>query len=100
MTPHSRPSASLPDSTDSAVRKANKDPRVPWYARAFAAVVVAYAFSLIALIPDPIPVLGYLNDLVILPLGSALAIKMIPPQILAGRREEARGVKDRPVLPW
>jgi uncharacterized membrane protein YkvA (DUF1232 family) len=70
---------------------------VPWYARVFAAVVVAYAFSPIDLIPDPIPVLGYLDDLVIIPLGVALAIRMIPPQILAECREEARGVKDRPV---
>jgi uncharacterized membrane protein YkvA (DUF1232 family) len=80
-----------------ALYLAYKDPRVPWYARAFAAVVVAYAFSPIDLIPDPIPVLGYLDDLVIIPLGIALAIKMVPPQILAECREEARGVKDRPV---
>ena len=80
-----------------ALYLAYKDPRVPWYARAVAAVVVAYAFSPIDLIPDPIPVLGYLDDLVIVPLGVALAIKMIPPQVLAERREEARGVKDRPV---
>jgi uncharacterized membrane protein YkvA (DUF1232 family) len=80
-----------------ALYLAYKDPRVPWYARVFAAVVVGYAFSPIDLIPDPIPVLGYLDDLVIIPLGIALAIKMIPPQILAECREEARGVKDRPV---
>jgi uncharacterized membrane protein YkvA (DUF1232 family) len=76
---------------------AYKDPRVPWYARAFAAVVVAYAFSPIDLILDPIPVLGYLDDLVIIPLGVVLAIKMIPLQILAECREEARGAKDGPV---
>jgi uncharacterized membrane protein YkvA (DUF1232 family) len=80
-----------------ALYLAYKDQRVPWYARAFAAVVVAYAFSPVDLIPDPIPVLGYLDDLVIIPLGIALAIKMVPPQILAECREEARGVKDRPV---
>lgn len=79
------------------MRKAYKNPRVPWYARAFVAVVVAYAFSPIDLIPDPIPVLWYLDALVIIPLGVALAIKMIPPQILAERREEAREVKDGPV---
>jgi uncharacterized membrane protein YkvA (DUF1232 family) len=78
-----------------ALYLAYKDPRVPWYARAFAAVVVGYAFSPIDLIPDPIPVLGYLDDLVIIPL--ALAIRMIPPQILAKCREEARDAKDRPV---
>jgi uncharacterized membrane protein YkvA (DUF1232 family) len=80
-----------------ALYLAYKDPRVPWFARAFAAVVVAYAFSPIDLIPDPIPVLGYLDDLVIIPLGIALAIKMIPPQVLAECREEARGTKDKPV---
>jgi uncharacterized membrane protein YkvA (DUF1232 family) len=80
-----------------ALYLAYKDPRVPWYARAFAVVVVAYAFSPIDLIPDPIPVLGHLDDLVIVPLGVALAIKMIPPQILAGCREEAREVEDKPI---
>jgi uncharacterized membrane protein YkvA (DUF1232 family) len=78
-----------------ALYLAYKDPRVPWYARAFAAVVVGYAFSPIDLIPDPSPVLGYLDDLVIILL--ALAIRMIPPQILAKCREEARDAKDRPV---
>jgi uncharacterized membrane protein YkvA (DUF1232 family) len=80
-----------------ALYLAYKDPRVPWYARVFAAVVVAYAFSPIDLIPDPIPVLGYLDDLVIIPLGVALAIKMVPPQVLAECREETRGVEDRSV---
>jgi uncharacterized membrane protein YkvA (DUF1232 family) len=80
-----------------ALYLAYKDPRVPWYARVFAVVVVAYAFSPIDLIPDPIPVLGYLDDLVIIPLGVALAIKMVPPHVLAECREEARGVEDRSV---
>ena len=74
-----------------------KDPRAPWYARAFAALVVGYAFSPLDLIPDPIPVLGYLDDLVIIPLGIALAIRMIPPQVLDECREEAREARDRPV---
>jgi uncharacterized membrane protein YkvA (DUF1232 family) len=52
-----------------AIYLAYKDPRVPWYARIFAACVVGYAFSPIDLIPDPIPVLGYLDDLVLVPLG-------------------------------
>ena len=74
-----------------------RDPRVPWYARVFAAVVVGYAFSPIDLIPDVVPVLGYLDDLVVVPLGVALAIKMIPPPVLAECREKARNAKDRPV---
>ena len=79
-----------------ALYLAYKDPRVPWYARAFAAVVVAYAFSPIDLIPDPIPILGYLDDLVIIPLGVALAIRMIPPPVLAECREDevAADVRD------
>jgi uncharacterized membrane protein YkvA (DUF1232 family) len=80
-----------------ALYLAYRDPRVPWYARVFAAVVVGYAFSPIDLIPDPIPVLGYLDDLVLIPLGVALAIRMIPPQVLAECREEARETTDRPV---
>ena len=69
---------------------AYRDPRVPWYAKAFAACVVAYAFSPIDLIPDFIPVLGYLDDLVLIPLGIALALKMIPSAVLAESRERAR----------
>ena len=69
---------------------AYRDPRVPWYAKAFAACVVAYAFSPIDLIPDFIPVLGYLDDLVLIPLGIALALKMIPAAVLAESRERAR----------
>ena len=80
-----------------ALYLAYKDPRVPWYARVFAAVVVGYAFSPIDLIPDPVPVLGYLDDLILIPLGVALAIKMIPPPVLAECREKARNAKDRPV---
>jgi uncharacterized membrane protein YkvA (DUF1232 family) len=74
-----------------------RDPRVPWYARVFAAVVVGYAFSPIDLIPDPVPVLGYLDDLILIPLGVALAIKMIPPPVLAECREKARKKADWPV---
>lgn len=64
-----------------------RDPRTPWYAKAFALCVVAYAFSPIDLIPDFIPVLGYLDDLLITPGGLWLAIRLIPPEVL----EEARG---------
>jgi uncharacterized membrane protein YkvA (DUF1232 family) len=70
-----------------------KDPRVPWYAKAFAVLVVAYAFSPIDLIPDFIPVLGYLDDLVIVPLGIALALKMIPQPIIDDCRERAEEIR-------
>ena len=80
-----------------ALYLAYKDPRVPWHARAFAVLVVGYAFSPIDLIPDAIPLLGYLDDLVVIPLGIALATRMIPPPVLAECREEARNAKDRPV---
>lgn len=75
-----------------ALYLAYKDPRVPLYARVFAAVVVGYAFSPVDLIPDMIPVLGYLDDLVLVPLGVALAIRMIPAPVLAECRERAREV--------
>ncbi len=57
---------------------AYRSPATPWYAKVFAAVVVAYAFSPIDLIPDFIPVLGYLDDVILVPLGISLALKMIP----------------------
>lgn len=66
------------------------DTRVPFHARVFAAVVVAYAFSPIDLIPDAIPVLGYLDDLILVPLGIALAVRMVPPAVLAECRVKAR----------
>jgi uncharacterized membrane protein YkvA (DUF1232 family) len=75
-----------------AVYLAYQDPRVPWHARLFAACVVGYAFSPIDLIPDPIPVLGYLDDLVLVPLGVALALKMIPPDVLTECREKAQEI--------
>ena len=75
-----------------AITLAYRDPRTPWYARAFAACVVAYAFSPIDLIPDFIPVLGYLDDLVLVPLGIALAVRMIPPHVLADCRLEAQAI--------
>src|SRR5512136_3424797 len=73
-----------------ALYLAYKDPRTPWYARVVAAIVVGYAFSPIDLIPDPIPVLGYLDDLVLLPIGAALAIKLIPQDILVECRQQAQ----------
>lgn len=69
---------------------AARDPRVPWYAKVFIGLVLAYAFSPIDLIPDFIPVLGYLDDLIVVPLGIALALKMIPPQVMADARQRAK----------
>jgi uncharacterized membrane protein YkvA (DUF1232 family) len=69
---------------------AYRDARVPWYARGFIALVVAYAFSPIDLIPDFIPVLGYLDDLVLIPLGVKLALKMIPAQVMEESRAKAK----------
>ncbi len=72
-----------------AVYLAMKDPRTPWYARVLAAIIVGYAFSPIDLIPDPIPILGYLDDLVLLPLGIFLLIKIIPSEVLLECRAKA-----------
>ena len=65
------------------------DPGTPWYAKALAALVVAYAFSPIDLIPDFIPVLGYLDDLIIVPLGIYLALRLIPQPVLVEARRRA-----------
>ena len=69
-----------------AVYLAAKDPRTPWYAKALIFFVVAHTFSPIDLIPDFIPILGYLDDLIITPGGLWLAIRMIPPEVLAEAR--------------
>jgi uncharacterized membrane protein YkvA (DUF1232 family) len=77
-----------------AIYLAARDPRTPWYARALIFFVVAHTFSPIDLIPDFIPVLGYLDDLIITPGGIWLAVRLIPPEVLAEARAEAaaRGV--------
>ena len=72
-----------------ALYLAYRDPRVPWPAKLIAALVVAYALSPIDLIPDFIPIVGYLDDLVLVPLGLALAIRLIPPDVLAEHRAKA-----------
>jgi len=77
-----------------ALYLAYRDPRVPLYARISAACVVRYAFSPIDLVPDPIPILGYLDYLVLIPLGVALAIWMIPDDVLDECREKARQTAD------
>jgi uncharacterized membrane protein YkvA (DUF1232 family) len=66
-----------------------KDQRTPWYECALAAVIVGYAFSPIELIPDPIPILGYLDDLALLPLGIILLVKIILSEILQECRSRA-----------
>lgn len=73
-----------------ALYLASKLPRTPWYAKAFTVLVVGYALSPIDLIPDFIPVIGYLDDLIIVPAGIALLIKMIPKEVLEECREKAR----------
>ncbi|HET9979526.1 MAG TPA: YkvA family protein [Ktedonobacterales bacterium] len=68
---------------------AYRDPRTPWYARLFVAGVVAYAFSPLDLIPDFIPVLGFLDDLILVPLGIVLALRMIPAPVMTECRQRA-----------
>jgi uncharacterized membrane protein YkvA (DUF1232 family) len=76
-----------------ALYLAARDKRTPWYAKAFAGLVAAYALSPIDLIPDFIPVLGYLDDLLIIPAGITLAIKMIPKEVMAEARARAGGAQ-------
>ena len=71
---------------------AARDARTPWYAKLLIAVVVGYAFSPIDLIPDFIPILGYLDDLVLIPIGVALVLHFIPPEVLAECRERAQAL--------
>ena len=79
-----------------AIYWAARDPRTPLGVRLLAAAVAAYALSPIDLIPDFIPVLGYLDDLVIVPLGLLLAIRLLPPAVLASARAKADAVLQRP----
>ena len=80
-----------------ALYLASRDPRVPWYAKALAILVAGYALSPVDLIPDFIPVLGYLDDVIIVPLGILLVVRLIPPEIMAEHRARAASVQDRPV---
>lgn len=73
-----------------ALYLAARDPRTPWYAKLLVAGIVAYAVSPIDLIPDFVPVLGYLDDLILIPLGIALAIKLVPHSVLAECRARAQ----------
>ena len=73
-----------------ALYLAARDPRTPWYAKLLVAGIIAYAFSPIDLIPDFVPILGYLDDLILIPLGIALAIRMVPHAVLAECRARAQ----------
>lgn len=78
-----------------AVALASVDPRVPWYAKALAAAVAAYAFSPIDLIPDFIPIIGYLDDLILLPIGIRTVIRLIPTDVWAELRQRAEDSAER-----
>jgi uncharacterized membrane protein YkvA (DUF1232 family) len=80
-----------------ALHLAARDPRVPLHAKLAAALVAAYAFSPIDLIPDFVPVLGHLDDVVIVPLGVLLALRLVPPALLAEHRAAAAAMAARPV---
>jgi uncharacterized membrane protein YkvA (DUF1232 family) len=80
-----------------ALYLAARDLRVPWYVKALAAGVAAYALSPIDLIPDFVPVVGYVDDLIIVPAGIALVIRLIPPEVMAQHRDVAAAAQDRPV---
>lgn len=79
-----------------ALSIAYRDPRTPWYARVVAACVVAYAFSPLDLIPDFVPLLGYLDDLILVPLGIALALRLIPAEVMAESRARATDAARQP----
>jgi uncharacterized membrane protein YkvA (DUF1232 family) len=80
-----------------AIYLASRDPRVPWYVKAFAIAVAGYALSPIDLIPDFIPVIGYLDELIILPLGIWLVVSLIPRDIMVEHRARANEAAQRPV---
>jgi uncharacterized membrane protein YkvA (DUF1232 family) len=80
-----------------AVYLASRDPRVPWYAKVFAIAVAAYALSPIDLIPDFIPIVGYLDDLVLVPLGVWLVVSLIPDEVMVECRAKADAAGLRPV---
>ena len=80
-----------------AVWFAARDPRTPWYAKTLAFAVAAYAFSPIDLIPDFIPLLGHLDDLIIVSAGLWLVLRMIPKDVLAEHRASAEAAADRPI---
>ena len=80
-----------------ALYLAARDPRTPWYAKTLALCVAGYALSPIDLIPDFIPILGYLDDLIIVPLGILAVVSLIPPNLMAEHRRSASLLSERPV---
>lgn len=76
---------------------AARDPRTPWYAKAFALAVAAYALSPIDLIPDFVPVLGYLDEVILLPPAILLAVRLVPPELMAEHRAAAALAEQKPV---
>ena len=75
-----------------ALYLASRHPKTPWYAKVLVAGIVAYAISPVDLIPDFIPILGYLDDLILIPLGVALAIRLIPESVLTECRIQANAI--------
>ena len=75
---------------------AARDPDTPWHAKLVAGLVVAYALSPIDLIPDFVPVLGYLDDVIIVPAGIWLALKLVPPAVMKAARQTAEQTRERP----
>jgi uncharacterized membrane protein YkvA (DUF1232 family) len=75
-----------------ALYLATRDARTPWYAKGLVFLVVAYALSPIDLVPDFVPILGYLDDLILVPAGIALALRLIPAEVIREAREQARTV--------
>lgn len=78
---------------------AARDPDTPWHAKLVAGLVVAYALSPIDLIPDFVPVLGYLDDVIIVPAGIWLALKLVPPPVMEEARQKAEHTSERPASP-
>ncbi len=76
---------------------AARDPRTSWPVRVLALLVAAYALSPIDLIPDFVPVLGYLDDLIVVPLGLILVLRLVPPEVMQSAREQASAAVERPV---
>jgi uncharacterized membrane protein YkvA (DUF1232 family) len=79
---------------------AYRDKRAPWYAKVFTALIVAYAFSPIDLIPDFIPILGYLDDIIIVPAGVWIALKLLPDEVIKNAKMKAEGRMGKKPVNW